>query len=424
MRRKMIPFGMTRICIPIVISLVLCFAAQGLAQGLARKKAEAAPQRESKQVISQAPAAGEADPAKKPVALTSFGIAEPQDAEAFFQEARKLAPADPAGASRMYQRGIMIKPDAWVERRELAALYEKQGKWNLALAEYEAINKATGSAESFTDVVRTLDKDGYPRAAAAAALKAFAKYPGQPQFLFQTGELFLKSGAEDDAAAALQEYAKLRPKEGRAFFLLGSMHEKAGRYSDALGAYLRAEKLMKDDRDTVDALKRIRSNAATIEGLTIFLPAGWSVEKDGVVNIQGGERVTVTVKASGKPADLVLSAALETMPPELFTAQNRKIHGQSRKLREEMAKIDPEAAKQMEAMPLPFYSTDDFPSIKGAKKALLSTSESVQPGMESAAAIAVPKGGKIYIFLWRAAQPAADGEKMLTQLLGQTVWPL
>lgn len=424
MRRKMISCGLTRICIPIVISLVLCFAAQGLSQGLARKKAEAAPPRESEQVISQAPAAGEAAPAKKPVAVTSFGIAEPQGAEAFFQEARKLATADPAGASRLYRRGIMIKPDAWVERRELAALYEKQGQWNLALAEYEAINKATGSAESFTDVVRTLDKDGYPRAAAAAARKAFAEYPGRPQFLFQAGELFRKAGADGDAAAALQEYAKLKPKEGRAFFLLGSIHEKAGRQSDALIAYLRAEKLMQDDRDTVDALKRIRSNAATIEGLTIFLPAGWSAEKDGVVNIQGGERVTVTAKTSGNPADLALSAALATMPRDLFTAQNRKNHEKSRKLRQEMAGIDPSSAKMMEAMPLPFYSTGDVPGLAGAKKALLSTSETRQPGMESAAAVAVPSGGKIYIFLWRAALPVADGENLLTLLISQTAWPL
>ncbi len=73
---------------------------------------------------------------------------------------------------------------------------------------------------------------------------------------------------------------------------------------------------------------------------------------------------------------------------------------------------------------MPLYSQGDFPEMKGAKKALFSTSETSQPGMESAVAIAVPKDRKIFIFLWRAALPATDGEKTLTQFIGQTVWPL
>ena len=373
--------------------------------------------------FSQGTAGEKAEPAQKPTAAPSFGIAEPQGTEDLFREARKLSLTDPIGAGRLYERGFMLKPDAWTERKELAALYEKQQQWNLALGQYEAINRATESAESFTDLVRALDRAGYSRAAAAAARKAFARYPGQPGFLFLAGEIFQKYGAEADAVAALQEYLKITPGDGKALLLLGSIHEKAGRSADALNAYLSAEKLMKNDQEAASAVKRLRSGAAFVEGLTIFLPPGWNVEKNGLSHVGEGQRVEVTVKTSGNPAKLALAAASETMPPGLFTAEKRKNHEQSRKLREELVKIDPVAAKTMEAMPLLFYSTGDFPGMTGAKKALLATSESARPGMESAAAIAVPHGNRIYIFLWRAAMPAPEGEKTLTRLIGQTVWP-
>lgn len=415
---------MKNIYLPIVISLVLCWAGQCLAKDPAQSQAKSAPKQESRQSVLPAPAGEKVQPAEKPVAATSFGIVEPQDAAALFAEARKLAPTDPAFAIRLYLRGFVMQPEAWAQRKELAALYEKHEQWNLALAEYQTINKAVASAESFTDVIRMLDAAGYPREAAASARKAFAQYPGRSQFLLLVGDLLRKSGADDEALAVIKEYSKLNPKEGKPFFLSGSIHEKAGRLPEALQDYLRAEKLLKDDMETAAALKRIRSNAATIGGLTIFLPPGWNAENDGLFQIGEGQRVTLSVKNSGKPADLALAAALETMPGELFTAESRKSYEQLRKLRREMSKIDPEALKQMESIPLPLYSTGDFPTLKGAKKALLSTSESVLPGMESAVAIAVPKDGKIFIFLWRAALPTAAGEKTLTQLIGRSVWPL
>jgi hypothetical protein len=84
MRRKRTSPGIGKFSLPMVIVLVLCFAAQGISQGPAQKKAE-----------------------QKPEPLSSFGIEEPRDAETFFREAQKLAPKDPTGAIRLYQRGIL-----------------------------------------------------------------------------------------------------------------------------------------------------------------------------------------------------------------------------------------------------------------------------------------------------------------------------
>lgn len=424
MRRKRQSCGIEKKCSLIVISLILCFAGQCLAQGPASQKAKASLRQEVPKAVLQSPVVGKAVPEKKPAPATSFGVVEPQDAAAFFEGARKLSSTDFALAIRLYQRGLLMKPDAWNSRNELAALYEKQGQWNSAFAEYETINKALASSESFSNVIRVLGRAGYPRKAATTARNAFARYPGQPQYLFQAGELFAQAGLSAEALAALQEYLKLKPDDGQALLLCGSIYEKAARPVDALGAYLRAEKLMKNNKEAAAAVKRLKSGAVITAGIAVFLPPGWNAAKDGLQNIQEGQRVSLTVKNSGDPAALALATARDALSRDLFTAENRKSYEQARKLRQELAKSDPEAAKKMESMPLPFYATGDFTAMKGAKKTLLSTSESVQPGMESAVAVAVPAGGKIYIFLWRAARPAADGEKLLTLLISQTVWPL
>jgi tetratricopeptide (TPR) repeat protein len=391
--------GIHLFCLATAIVLVLCIAGQGISQGPSQEKAEQ----------KQGPA-------------PSLGVEEPRDAGTFFREAQRVAQNDPIGAIRLYQRGLILKPDAWPERKQLAALYEKQQQWSLAISEYEAVNKATGSAESFGDVVRAMDKAGFPRSAAATARKAFEKHPDRPLFLYLAGELFQKSGAGNEAVAALQEYTKLTPDEGKAFYLLGSIHEKEGRKVDALRAYLRARELMKNDKDAADAARRLQAGAVTVEGLIIFLPQGWSPDKGGLSNIRDGQRVTVSAATAGDPAVLALKAAREAMPEGMFTDPSLKSYEDFKKMREEMAKIDPGSAKSMESIPTPSFSTRDLPHVAGAKMVLLSTGETPHPDMQSAAAVAVPSGGKIYTMVWKAAGPVEDAEKALGILLKQTMW--
>ncbi len=404
--------------------VVLCLipVLPGLAQGPAEKTGQTLTEQVSGQGILKPPAEKKDKPGQKPP-VASFGVVAPKGASAYFQEAKKLSSSDIASSILLYQQGLFLKPDDYAARKELAALFEKQGKWNMALAEYEAIHKAAASVESYSDLVRMLDKSGYVRRAAAEAKKAFAKYPARPEFLLQAGELFHKAGDEAAASAALQEYLKRKPDDGPAWIKLGAVFEKAQKNADALRAYVRAEKLLKNDKNLADALKRLRTGTAVFGGLTVFLPDGWVAQKDVLSNLQGGQRVTVAVKTPGEPAALALASAREAMPREPFSAEALKQNEQMKKMRQELAKTNQEAVKNLPSMPIPLYGQGDFPAIKGAKKALLSTSETSQPGMESAVAVAVPSGGKIYVFLWRAALPAADGEKALTLLFGRTVWP-
>ncbi len=423
MRRKREFFWFKTLCFPLFTVLCLILAMPGLAQGPAGKTGKvSSPQVSGKEALPVP--AGEKDKNPKKIPAASFGVAEPKDAASFFQEAGKSASGDPDSSIRLYRQGLLLKPDAYVARKELANLLEKKGQWNPALAEYEVIHKTALSVESYTDLVRILDKAGYLRAAASEARKAFEKYPVQSQFLLQAGELFHKAGDEAAASAALQEYLKLKPEDGQALMTLGAVFEKIQKTTDALRVYLRAEKVMKDDKNLADALKRLRTGTAVLGGLTVFLPDGWIAEKDAAVHLQGGERVTVAVKTSGGPTVHALVTAREAMPREPFSTEALKQNEQMKKMRQELTKLDPEAAKKMPGPPMPLYNQGDFPGIKGAKKALLSTSDSFVPGMESAVAVAVPSGGKIYVFLWQAARPVTDGEKLLKFLISQTVWPI
>jgi len=417
--RKML-FNIARFCLP-VIFLSSFLMLPGFAKDPAAVKNKASSLPVSSRNSIKAPAGNQDHPSQKP-AVASFAVQEAKDATAFFEKAAKLALTNPVSAIALYQRGIILKPDAWKERKELAALYEKQGQWNMALAEYEAISRADKSAGSFINLVRMLDKSGYLHSAAAEAKKAFAQYPARPEFLLQAGELFHRAGDEAAAVTSLQEYLKLKPGNGQALMVLGAVYEKTKKPADALTSYLRAEK--QGNKEAADAVKRLRAGNAVIGGLTIFLPQGWAADKDGMTNLQSGERVTVAVKSTGSPAALALTSAREAMPREPFSEENIKQKEQFKIMQQELAKKNPESAKNMPSGMTPISTQGDFPPLKGAKKAVLSTGETLRPGMESAVAVAVPVGGKIYIFLWRAARPAADGEKTLSLLLGQSVWPL
>lgn len=359
---------------------------------------------------------------EKPDTPPKIETPKEKTAEGLFQEAQAISEKYPDGAIQLLIECLALKPDTWQARKQLASLYEKQNKWGLAITEYEAVNTASESAEGFSDIVRVMEKGGFLRNAAKTDMKAFEKYPDKPEFLLQAGEIFLKSGADNDAAASLQEFIKQRPDEGKAYLLLANIHEKAGRLPDALRMYMRAHTLMKENRDAADAIKRLTAKTFQAENIWIFLPVGWVAEKDGMTNLQWNQRMTLNVSAGGDTETIALKAAREAMPEALFSDENLKSFEKMRVMREEIEKSNPEAAKMMQSIPLPFFSSKDFNGIAGASMVLLSTSETPQPGIESVCAAAMTKDGKIYSFVLKSNGPVAEGEKTLTDILSQVIW--
>lgn len=228
----------------------------------------------------------------------------------------------------------------------------------------------------------------------------------------------------DSAIQLLMECLALKPDEGKAYLLLGGIHEKAGRLPDALRAYMRAAELMKDNRDAADSVKRLAARTFKTENIWIFLPDGWVVEDNGISNTMENQRMTLNVSSGGDPETIAMKAAREAMPEGLFSDESLKSFQEMRAMSEEIKKSDPEQAKMMQSIPMPFFISKDFSGIAGARMVILSTSETAQPGIESACAVSVTKDGKIYLFVLKSHDVAAEGEKTMTDILSRILWPL
>lgn len=346
----------------------------------------------------------------------------PKTPENLLKEATSIRNQHPEGAIQLLLMALALRPDFLPARRQLAAIYEGQNKLDMAIGEHEAITRATGSPESHADLVAAMEKAGFFVMAAETASRAYARHPNNPLMLLKAGELFLKAGDDNNAANSLQEFIKRDPRQGKAFLLLGEIQERAGRFPEALRAYLKAGELLKDSREATEALQRLRARAREVEKLWLFLPDGWTPEKNGMSNISQNQRISITVSAKGNPEALALQAARELMPRGLFTDELLKSYDSMKKMKAEMA-ASGMAAKDLPDLPLPFFSKKSIAGPPAAHMVTLATSERPQIGLESASVAAVSYEGRIYLFAWRGYAPYNQGEETLAAMLKQVLWP-
>jgi len=359
------------------------------------------------QVFSQ-----QKDEQKKDPPPPLLSVELPKDAEGFFKDAERILENDLAGAIRLYEMGLILKPDAWDKRKRLASLYEKQNQLGLAISEYETINKTTGSKESFLDLIRSMEKANFIKAAADNAANAFKKYPDEPVFLYLSGELFYKSGELNQALKALQEFIRLKPTEGKAFFIIGSIYEKLNKPKDALLNYIRAGELIKDDRDINDAIKRFQAKTFNISDLSIFIPDGWIRDKDRLLSMDSSQSINFYVDTKGDPEKIAIKYAKNVMPYGLFTDEALKSYEELRK----------NLKKDTPPIPIPFIRARNIEGKNSAKMVSISTGEIAHTNIESSVAISMLYKDKVYTIAWKAEDIAEKGEKILIELFEQAVW--
>lgn len=346
----------------------------------------------------------------------------PKTPETLLKEANDISKQHPEGAIWLLLEALVLKPDFLPARRELAAIYERQNKWDMAINEREAINRAEGTPESIADLVTAMEKAGFFLTAAQAATTAYAKYPDKPILLLKAGELYFKAGADNDALSSLQEFIKRDPRQGRPFLLMGNIHERAGRLPAALDAYLKARELLKDSPEAAEALQRLRARTVEVEGLWVFIPEGWIAEKNGLRNILQNQRIIITWVGAGNPQELAWQRARELMPGNLFSDEMLKSYESMRMMKEEMAKFGV-AAKDLPDIPLPIFHRKELTGPPAAHLASLAASERPQTGMESVCVAAVTHAGRTYLLAWQAHMPPVHGEETLAAILKQVLWP-
>lgn len=257
-----------------------------------------------------------------------------------------------------------------------------------------------------------MEKANFIKAAKDIALNAFKKYPDEPAFLHLSGELFYKSGELNEALKSLQEFIRLKPTDGRAFFLMGSIYEKLNKPKDALLAYLRASELIKNDKDINDAIKRFQAKTFNIKDLSIFIPDGWIRDKDGLLSIETSQRIALFVDPKGDAEKIAIRYAKDAMPYGLFTDEALKSYEEFRK----------SLKKETVTLPIPFIRVKNMEGKNFAKMVSVSTGEISHSDIESSVAISIPYKDKVYTIVWKANDTAEKGERLLTGLFEQAIW--
>ncbi|HOJ42517.1 MAG TPA: tetratricopeptide repeat protein [Syntrophorhabdaceae bacterium] len=338
--------------------------------------------------------------------IPAFSVDEPKDHLYFFKEAKKFAERDPDYAIMLYKRGLFLKPDAWSERKQLAAIYERKKQYDLAILEYENINNALGSYESFYDLIMALKNSGYLRNAAMVAKKAYERYPEEHTLLFIAGESLDKAGEEKEAMGLLERYMKLRPDDKKAVFLLGSIYEKNGKFKEALQLYVLAQNKLKNDSTLNDAINRIKSKTIVKDDVMLVVPDGWVSADDGLISMDGTQNIIIFVK----PLDDITKIALDTIKNEFSVID--EIIKSSTKDKEE---------KDVAIEPVPYIKIQDVAHIKGAKLVLATLCKNC-PGALSIVSLAIPTKEKTYIFTWKSQNKIEDGEKILLTIISKIIW--
>jgi Flp pilus assembly protein TadD len=362
-------------------------------------------------------------PAQSPPQVT-FAPPLEKAPDELFKEAAATAAKDPEGAVRLYRRAVQIKPDAWGERRKLAILLEGQGKLNAAVSEYGLINSATGSAESFRDLISALEKSGLVNAASPVALSGTMKFPDDPELTRKAGALLLRTGKADTALVILKKGVEKWPDDGQMLYQFGQACEKNGKDADAFRAYLRVASRPGSKNDIKAAMNRVRSRAVSLEGFWLFPPRGFVSEGNMLVNTIEDQRIVVEGYAGSDPKGAALRVVHERMPAGMFTDEKIREYDRIRQAVAELSKTSPDLAKQVPPMAMPVFIEKP---LAGAEKGLLvlaSTGEESSPLVRSVYVLALTRGDRTYTVSWMSTKPRAEGEKIILSLLEQIVFPL
>lgn len=140
----------------------------------------------------------------------------------------------------------------------LATAYEGAGDWGNALASYRKVVQLNpNDADSHFNFALALKKAGRSQDAIDqlnTLLKVRSNYAPALSLL---GDLYLSQHQWKDAAAILEQYAKIAPNQYNAWFNLGVAYDHAADFDNALRAYTKAEEIDPKDPAVKNNIGRI-----------------------------------------------------------------------------------------------------------------------------------------------------------------------
>jgi tetratricopeptide (TPR) repeat protein len=243
---------------------------------------------------------------------------KPQTADDLFREAQVLLEKSPGEAARLLKQGLTMQPEALPARQQLASLYENQKQWGLAIAEYEIMNRTSGTAESFLKLANALFRAGYTVEAAIKAEEGAVKHPSHGALQLLAGEQLVASEQFKKAVPYLKRAADSTPKIAQIPALLGQIYEKEGKTIDAMKAYRQALALDKNEKDALKGEARLKARSVARPGFIVILPDGWLPSERGIWNPSTGQDITMIVGEKALPVDVATRLILERVPKGLY----------------------------------------------------------------------------------------------------------
>jgi len=186
----------------------------------------------------------------------------PADADVLYVSADYHMKAWNDAIYRMYQKA----PASYRVDQLSAEVFETQGKWTEAIAEYrKAIEKDPKALDLHYKLGRALLQQSHDPAALGQARKEFeaelAMNPGDAVAEYQVGQVLAAEQKKAEAAAHFEKAAELRPDFAEALVAVAKLRSEAKRYAEAITLLERAVKLQPRNEPAHYALMMAYRNA-------------------------------------------------------------------------------------------------------------------------------------------------------------------
>jgi tetratricopeptide (TPR) repeat protein len=169
---------------------------------------------------------------------------------------------------------LMQTPDNHDVRLRLSSVLIDRQRYGEALPELQRVLAARPDIAAHSAWLRALDAAGAPLERALAAEEAVRRHPEHVPFAWAAIEALVGMSAHDLALGYWRKLPKAEQASPLGQYLLGTLHEAAGRLAEALAAYRAA----RDEPRAKAALVRLRGHALNLGGALYFPPAGWSLQ--------------------------------------------------------------------------------------------------------------------------------------------------
>jgi tetratricopeptide (TPR) repeat protein len=171
---------------------------------------------------------------------------------------RRYQTGDIEGAIDEFNKGLLVDPTDANLHNSLGVCHGILKAYDEALAAFDNADwLAPGEVMAIYNKGYILSLQGNREAALACFLEANDREPGVFEVAFHIGQIYMETGAADDARPYLEAATRANSRSGPAFKSLGACLEKLGLTKEAIRSYKSAVKINPGDAESLSVLGRL-----------------------------------------------------------------------------------------------------------------------------------------------------------------------